>query len=351
MDNVLVLACQHILETTVDLFDAIVSKGVRPGNIYLMGKCYSTSENVFEELKERGINVSSLSKAYTSHTSFDEQFKSYINDFFSEIRKKLDFSKFDKIIILDDGGELILCANNILNEFSNVAGVEQTASGYEKIKNMSLNFPVINIAKSHAKLHVESPFIAEVIVRKIKEYLEKILLSEPKMIIVGQGAIGKSLYELLSKDFHTTKYDIVTHCHPFPGEYEHDLHDADVIIGATGKTILLPDYFKKLKQNTLLISASSSDREFSAVYLRKLIEENVDCHKDINVDGIHILNSGFPINFDGSRDSVIAEKIQFTRALLFLGVLEAFLGNDSRNEIIGLDESVQEKIISKFKSL
>ena len=349
LDNVLIVACQHILETNVDLFDAIMGKGVKPENIFLLGKCYSTSLEVYAQLRKRKINISSLSIAYDSHESFDEQFKSYIKDFFDEIKQEVDFERFDKIIVLDDGGGLILHVNNILEKFNNFVAIEQTASGYEKLKDAKLNFPVINVAKSQAKLQIESPFIAEVIVRKLKRYIESIGLAEPKIVVVGQGAIGRNLYEFLEKEFRTIKYDIVTHAHPFPGEYEKDVQEFDVIIGATGSQMLKENDLKKLKTGAVLVSASSSDREFPVAHLRKLIKKDCNCHADIYVNDIYIPNSGFPINFDGSRNSVSAEKIQFTRALLLAGVLECCSNKDLKNEIIDLDEFIQDKIMLEFE--
>jgi S-adenosylhomocysteine hydrolase len=351
LDNVLIIACQHVLETTTNFFEAIIEKGVKPENIYLIGKCYSTNKSVFNEIRNKGINISDLSLAYDSHESFDEQFHFYIKSFCLRVKNNVKIENFQKIIILDDGGELILTVSEILEKFSNVVGIEQTASGYEKIKSKLLNFPIINVAKSNAKLQIESPFIAEIVVEKLRRYFEKTKLSDPRIMVVGQGAIGRSLYDALKNGFHTVKYDIVTHEHPFPGEYEKDLCNFDVIIGATGSTIINQYDLDKLKPGVLLVSSSSSDREFPAAFLRSLVKKSKDCHEDVCINGFYLANSGFPINFDGSRSSVSAEKIQFTRALLFAAVLEGFKGENLKNEIVELNDFIQKEIVSEFNGL
>lgn len=74
------------------------------------------------------------------------------------------------------------------------------------------------------------------------------------------------------------------------------------------------------------MSASSSDREFDAVALRRRTTPNPDCHADLRVaDGsvdATLLNSGFPVNFDGSPMCGDAS-MALTMALLAAAVLYA----------------------------
>jgi len=56
----------------------------------------------------------------------------------------------------------------------NICGIEQTTSGYVNLKENSIKFPVINLARSSAKLKLESPYIADAVISKLKENLGKI---------------------------------------------------------------------------------------------------------------------------------------------------------------------------------
>ena len=99
-----------------------------------------------------------------------------------------------------------------------------------------------------------------------------------------------------------------------------------------------------------MVSASSSDREFGAVKFRRLIPQYSDCHKDIFVRNTWLLNSGFPLNFDGEKNSVPPKKIQLTRALIFSAVCLA-IQNKYKNCFVEFDNEVQKKIINEFKEL
>ncbi len=345
LQDTLIIACQHILGTTVNLFQAFIDKGVNPKKIYLMGKCYSTNERAYKKLSQLGVNVSKLSMAYKSGISFDEQFEEYINEFLHFVLKNETSEGFKKVIILDDGGQLLLFANDLIEYKTNVVGIEQTSSGFEKLKNSKFNFPIINVAKSEAKLKVEAPLIANLIVEKVKTHIK----SNDKILVVGQGAIGKNIYTILKKEFSVVKYDAVTHNEPFPGKYEKNLPMYNVIFGATGQSILTPGNFNQLNEHCVLISASSSDREFSAVYLRRKLGVSKDCHKTLQYEGVKILNSGFPVNFDGKEHSLLPAQAQLTRALLLAAVLQSAV--EKGKGLKELDKKIQEEVSKLFKRL
>jgi len=109
------------------------------------------------------------------------------------------------------------------------------------------------------------------------------------------------------------------------------LRTSDVLWGCSGS-----DFFTGLNLQTVtgrartLISCSSSDREFRTLLRRlnnlpefdrlsRLSNVQFDCN------GVHldVRRGGFPVNFDGSSESVPAADIQITRGLLFAGVVQA----------------------------
>lgn len=350
LDKTLVIACQHILGTTFDIFEELFEKGLKPENVFLIGKCYSTNRETFDLFQKRGVNISEASFAFDSHISFDELFQKNIEKFFKNIQSSIDLKSFERVVILDDGGYLIALSNDFLKGLQNVVGIEQTTSGYEKIKTLKLNFPVLNIARSKAKLEIESPFIAEIAADKIEEYLQKHQVESPNILVVGVGYIGTAISALLKGKYKVSGCDIIQQKCDFGGDYKSHLSEFDLIIGATGTSAIQPGEFGNLKHGALLASTSSSDREFSAVYLRQLALKTENCHEDIKVNGATLLNCGFPINFsDGKQHSVMPEKIQLTRALLLAGVFESVTKKFSNN-LVELDLSLQEKIIREFNS-
>ena len=199
LKNTLIIANQHILGTTFNLFEHLFRKGLNPKNTYIMGKCYSTHKKTFAKFKKVGVNAHINSLKFNSHKSFDKQFKEYVKEFLKEISQKEDIGKYEKIIVLDDGGELISQVNNKWKKFKkSISAIEQTSSGYNNLKKKKIQFPIINVARSYAKLTFESPLIAEVVIQKIK----KLKISPKKILVVGSGPIGKNIAEKIRENFN-----------------------------------------------------------------------------------------------------------------------------------------------------
>lgn len=350
LNNVLLIASQHILETIRVMFGSFISKGLKPENIFLIGKCYSTNDEVMKRFQNMGINVSPKSDSFDSYTSFDEQFEVYTTEFLEEIKNKVNTKKFDKVIILEDGGNLLPKAELIFEDRSNFIGIEQTSAGYERLKNIKLDFPVINVARSYTKLEIESPIIAESVLQRIELFLKNKKNKPKKVLIIGGGAIGRSLQERIKDIFEVKVFDTIRELSDFNGEVNSILKDFDMIIGCTGKNILDIDTYSYLKKDCILISASSSDREFSAVTLRKMCKKIAHCHEDLEINGLTLTNCGFPINFDGGEISAGPQDIQITLALLFSSICLA-VSKKYENGLVELDKSTQERLIKEFESL
>ena len=70
-----------------------------------------------EDYRKLGINVDQKSLDFDSHKSFDRQFSKDVKNFLKNLCRK-DLSKYEKIIILDDGGQLLIHANKFFkNEY------------------------------------------------------------------------------------------------------------------------------------------------------------------------------------------------------------------------------------------
>ncbi len=350
-DKVLLIASQHILESQRIMFEYFIEKGLKPQNIFLIGKCYSTNHQVLNRFQKMGIYVSPKSESFDPYSSFDEQFEDYTKELLEYVNKKVKLTDYDKVIILEDGGSILSHANKILKNASNIVGIEQTSAGYEKLKNVKLGFPVINVARSNAKLNIESPIIAKTCIERLKKSLTRLNLKPKSVLIIGAGAVGNAIYERLNGDFLVKRYDLDSKISDYGKEsLKSILGSFDVVIGSTGKEIIDTSLYRYLKKDAILVSVSSSDREFSAVNLRKIANKEVNCHEDIKVNGWYLLNGGFPINFDGAEDSASSKDIQITLALLFASFCLATKQNYN-NGLIDLDKDIQNLIVSKFNEL
>ena len=350
LSNVFVIACQHVLPSTHMMIRYMINLGLDVNNVAVIGKCYSTNQKVMENMIREGIFVCESSNKFDSEKSFDEQFSKSAKSFLKKQIARMKPSRNSNIVILDDGGELISAAQSLINIYPNISGVEQTSSGYHKLAYNTMNFPVRNVACAKEKLNFESILVAKSILKNLEEKISLRTDKHKEILIVGHGSIGKSIYSLLNKkeySQHTvTRYDIVQEKSDI--DYV-DFSKFDLIIGATGGIMLTHNYYPSLKKNAVLVSASSSDREFDAVHFRKLAGGKFKVHDDVFYNSIRLLNCGFPINFNGaSHVSIALDKIQFVCALLLLGVCECVTCNKEQKQFVQLDKNLTRKILEKF---
>lgn len=351
LSNILVISVQHLLKSNEIMFDYLLKLGLKPENTFILGKCYSSNLEVSRNLEKKGIFVHKNSFFYNSHHSFDKSFQESIIQFLKTIKsnKECCLEKYKKIILLDDGGNLIFLWESIFKKTNNVVGVEQTSSGFNKLKLKEIGFPVINVARSEVKLKYESPFIAEKVISNLNLKLNAFNLSLDKVLIIGGGSIGSSIYEILSTRVEEIDlFDTIAKKSKLTKEdFLSKLNGYNIIIGTTGEKLNYD--FNKIGKK-VLVSASSSDREFSAVDLRKKLPLNFDPFLDLKINNIYLLNSGFPINFNGKENSVAPELIQLTRSLIFSAVCFGIKENYNTG-LIELNSNIQKIIIDKFKEL
>lgn len=348
LEDTLVVACQHILGSTISLFEQLFSRRLSPQHVYLLGKCYSTNQEAAAYLAKQGVHVLAESTAYDSYTPYDDTFAAAVQALIHRVEREQDLRRFHKVIVLDDGGALLVAANQRWSACGNVVCVEQTSSGYSRLQQQSLALPVINVARSWAKLTYESPVIAEAVVQRLHRAIPDLLRSRPSTLVVGDGPIGQQVARLLAVFGPVTTYNRQRYSETFPGKYIHMLKNHQLIVGATGQPLIAGMQRDLLAGSVVLASVSSSDREFSAAEFRRLAPQTGSCHEHVEVDGVRLLNSGFPVNFDGALHSVAPEKIQLTRALLLAAIFQAYTAT-CRVGLNELDRMVQERIVLSYK--
>jgi S-adenosylhomocysteine hydrolase len=360
-----------VLETVELTLSGLHELGV--GQIVLLGKCYSTKPSVFERLSAGDmIQVSALSHAFDSHAPFDAQYAQHVQTIVAKVKHAIlnaapPSPGVDRpaIVLMDDGGKLLMQVNKLLHGDARLLarskshvqlfGVEQTSSGHRVLSEQQaigehLHFPVVNVARSFAKLTHESPTIAAFTVPRILHHVEqtrRTLASEGKVwdptgvLVLGAGFIGRAAAAELAAaaGFACSLYD------PFPdqtaraacaaaelplitepSELRSLLGKADVVLGCTGGTSLEPEQLRWLNSTALLLSLSSSDRELSAPALRKLAQQYHDCNETVRVElhgkSLFLPFSGFPLTFDDYCASAgEPEEMQLTYSLMCSGVL------------------------------
>ena len=353
LKDVYIICAQHVVSTTYSLFHALLKLGLDPNHLSVIGKCYSTDPQAYEEIRKLGIDICSSGLKFESHSTFDKQYRENIREFVAQRIQKITKGKFKKVIVLDDGGELISAINSFSPTYDHFVGIEQTSSGFHKLNEKPLKFPVINVARSPAKLNYESPIIAKLVVDTFLRHMEHFPLHPKEVLIIGNGPIGSQIFEALNSNYSVSTFDIDSAKSSIgKADFEHSLKKFDMIVGCTGKTVLESKHHKLLKRNSILVSASSSDREFSAASLRIKHPRVEDCHSNLCIDDIYLINCGFPINFAAEYRAIDIDELQLTRSLLLAAVLQAFYHQDSKKEkFIPLDIENQREITQQYFSI
>lgn len=262
LDGVILIAAQHLLQTTHAMLRSLFRVGLDPRNVAVIGKCYSTHPGVVDAMRADGIYVDDCSDAYAPHESFDTQYTRHVERFFAESWARLTAGRTARVVLLDDGGSLLAVAGAMLDASADVIGIEQTSAGYAKIVGCALGFPVINIARSSAKLLYESPIIAARVTQTAFERTAGID-SSAAILITGAGAIGTALADVL-RPLHdrVDVYDTRSGCMT-PIDLPNAIGGYDVIIGATGATSV-PASMHESPRRTLWSSPTAVCRAQSA---------------------------------------------------------------------------------------
>lgn len=326
--NIKLYSCMHLLAPQCEMYKKFVAFGFLPENIVVLGKAYSSNIDIIDELRSIGIMVIQpefIGKSFDiEHAENCKKIASLIED-------------SSKNIILDDGGYLIREASSKAIEFA----VEQTSSGFRKLENESLNFPIYNVARSKTKLTQESPLVARLVYERIKTYIEGIQIKSPKILVIGLGPIGENIYQIFKSnnfdvqgfDIKTTKLDLISYIKS---------QQPDLIIGATGSQLFTIKDIETFEEGHTyhFISVSSSDREFPVVECRS----GQGVHEDVVYKNYVFVNNGFPITFKGFKNELTPVEIEKTIALLMGSVLDGLATKHTSTGFVDIPTSLEELI-------
>ena len=335
-----IIYIHHPLQTSVNLIDAIIRLGASVNNIFVLGKHYSECPAVVNQIIDMGVYYQPCS-LQTELAKYAFSFTRDINLLWSAVLKNIA-NDVEEILILDHGGHAIAYFPPELLERYKVIGIEKTTAGLMKHDIHGLPpFPLIGVANSAAKRFLESPLIADAVVAKLMDYMP-VNTKNITCGVVGFGAIGMSLTKKLrSMGFRVVVHDKKSDCLDYAADFDvlttDDLSaliaSSDYIFGCSGQDITSSfiDHFRLAKADKTLISCSSEDKEFLSLLQVIAAQKNgrvssplnhLEYQSDLGAT-ISVVRGGFPVNFDGSGESVPANDIQLTRSLVLASILQA----------------------------
>ena len=273
-EDTAVVAVQHMLWQTVDLFEAIAALGVKRENVFALGKVYSNSPVVIGTLRDRGITIaeSTMPRAGEFASSFEHD----VNRLWEVVTRALATRRIRRILVLDDGGRGITSApNEVLRQFF-VCGVEQTSFGMFLFEQKPPPFAVMSWARAAVKLQIGGPIFSHCLLVKLESrFRQGNALVNEDVGIVGLGSIGSALANLLARQrnnvffYDPDPYLQVPHylqgrIVPVDSLEELTLR-CDYVFGCSGRNPFKGQWPLKYRPGIKLFSASGGDQEFGPI--------------------------------------------------------------------------------------
>jgi len=379
---------QHLFGSTASLIKTLIGGRIRPERVFLLGKPYSANREVMRFLREQwGCWVHPRSCDQPVGKENDSEMDRRITAVLTMIREQLHAEPHvtGRVVLVDDGARAIrqLHTPAFASVRDRFTCVEQTRAGIRHLEDIDLEVPVINVAESRVKLEYESPMIAQSVIDELGRKIDRMhtagIATSHRALIIGYGAIGKAVAQALQRrGRRVSVFDADpamrnnAHADGFHvfSELRLALASGGIIIGCTGKPVIDQSDHCAIADGAVLVSASSADVEYRAWQMRPRAEclgnplrwghhgadsriESDDTHPCFSLYRVpngeghfYLVNGGFPVNFTGGVDPISPAQIQLTRALLYLGAVQA-----SYCETRGLhelDDHSQHKLIFAF---
>jgi hypothetical protein len=310
-EDTALVAVQHMLEQTVDLFETIADMGLSRQNMFALGKVYSNSPPVIETLRHSGVTV--LESTIPEPGKFDEYFEQDTKRLWQIAAERLATRRIKRILVLDDGGTCITTAPIELLRRYSMCGVEQTSLGMFHFEEKPPQFPVISWARAAVKLEIGGPIFSQCLIERLKnEFLD----CKPEQLgVIGMGSIGRAVANLAAREGRRVLYydprqhlevgsTLRTRISPV-ASLEELMMRCDYVIGCSGRNPFRNNWPLKHRPGIKLVSASGGDQEFGPIinYLKTKPDFHFDSDSwDISSEAgpcgpIQIAYMGYPYNF------------------------------------------------------
>jgi hypothetical protein len=342
-EDTALVAVQHMLEQTVDLFSTAGEMGLNPENIFALGKVYSNSVPVIKTLLEMGVTV--VESTLPEPGEFQSSFKRDIAKLWHIVSEALRKRRIKRVLVLDDAG---VCITNVpadmLQRYA-VCGVEQTTRGMVLFEEALPPFAVISWARAAVKLKIGSPIFSQHLIEKLNTVLlQGGSLQGKHLGIIGLGNIGMGIANLaLTQTNDILFYDPDPQVHFTPelrrrvarlDSLEELLLNCDYVLGCSGRNPFAGKWPLQYKPGIKLISASSGDQEFGPIIRDlkqkpnfKVAANTWDIVSEHGPSGpIYIAYRGYPYSFvSRDREAVPTAIVQFDTGGMLAALVQARL--------------------------
>lgn len=342
-EDTALVAVQHMLWQTVDLFETAIAMGLKPNNIFALGKIYSNSFPVIETLRLMGVTV--IESTMPEPGEFQSYFERDVATLWKVTGEVLRERQIKRVLVLDDAG---VCITNVPAEILRrypVCGVEQTSRGMVLFAEQPPPFAVISWARAAVKLNIGGPIFSQYLIEKVNtEFLQGGSLQGKQLGIIGLGSIGRGVADLaLRQTDEVLFYDPDPDVHvPLSlrnrvtrlDSLEDLMLGCDYVLGCSGRSPLQDKWPLRHRPGIKLLSVSSGDQEFGSIIRDlkqrpdfKVAANSWDIASEHGPSGpIHIAYLGYPYSFV-SRDveAVPIRIVQFDTGGLLAALIQARL--------------------------
>jgi hypothetical protein len=340
-EDTALVAAQHMLWQTVDLFEAIVALGVKHENIFALGKIYSNSPAVIGALRDRGVTV--VESTFPQPGEFDRYFQHDVRRLWEVVKENLPNRHIKRILVLDDGGRCITnMPNELLQQYA-ACGVEQTSHGMFVFEEKTPPLAVIPWARSAVKLLIGGPIFSHCLLIKLQTlFLDGNPLVGQNVGVIGLGSIGSAMANLTARQNNNVIfYDSNPELQVPPylqgriarvNSLEELLLACDYVFGCSGRNPFRDRWPLKYRPGIKLFSGSGGDHEFGPIIndLKfkpgfRVTERSWDIACENGPCGpLFIAYLGYPYNFV-SRDieAVPVEIVQIETGGLLAALIQA----------------------------
>lgn len=313
-EDTAIVAVQHMLQQTVELFRAVAGLGVNLRNVFALGKIYSNSLPVMRTLRAMGVTV--INTTVPEPGEFHPYFQRDVEGLWEIAAETLAARRIRRIIVLDDAGACITSVPvDVVRRYA-VCGVEQTSSGMFLFEESPPPFAVISWARAAVKLEIGGPVFSHSFVDNLNtQFLQGKSLRGEQIGIIGLGSIGKSIATLVGRQGSKVFF-----FDPNPDlQLPSSLHEriarvrslqqlmlrCDYVLGCSGRHPFEKKWPLEHRPGAKLFSASGGDQEFGPI-IKDLkgkpgFKVNLDTWDITSEHGpcgpIHIAYLGYPYNF------------------------------------------------------
>lgn len=325
-EDTALVAVQHMLEQTVDLFNTVAEMGLSLHNIFALGKVYSNSPLVIDTLRQRGVTVVETTRPEPG--KYDQYFEQDAKKLWQVAAATLARRRINRILVLDDGGFCITTTPPELLERYAMCGVEQTSLGMFLFEQKPPPFAVISWARAAVKLEMGGPIFSRCVVDRFNtEFLAPGVFQPKQLGIIGLGSIGRALANLAFREgWEALYFDPRQDLQICPtlgpqisrvSSLEELMVRCDYVVGCSGRNPFKNKWPLDHKPGIKLLSASGGDQEFGPIIndLRTKPDFHIDKDSwDITstrgpCGPIQIAYLGYPYNFVSRAPEAVPTRI------------------------------------------